>query len=143
MLYYWPFHDMSVRGSSPTQAGINILPAVLFTVPGAIVVSILTSRIGRFRWAMWSGWAITTLTCGLQLLLQKSPTPVVTSVIRAVFCLGMGMALTSLNVGTQAMSRAEDAAMAASMYGFLRSLGMPFGVAVSFYTCSILLLVGS
>ncbi|KAF7451272.1 hypothetical protein A1F99_030490 [Pyrenophora tritici-repentis] len=131
VLYYWPFHDMSVRGSSPTQAGVNVLPAVLFTVPGAIVVSIVTSRIGRFRWAIWSGWTITTLACILQLLFNKKPTPVVTSVLRAVFGLGMGMALTSLNVGTQAMSRAEDAAMTASMYGFLRSLGMPLGVALA------------
>ena len=134
---------MSVIGSSSTQAGINILPAVLFTVPGAIVVSILTSRLGRFRWAMWSGWAITTLACGLQLLLEKSSIPVVTSAIRAVFGLGMGMALMSLNVGTQAISRAEDAAMTASMYGFLRSLGMPLGVAVSFYSRSIFVLIGS
>jgi len=37
----------------------------------------------------------------------------------------------SLNVGIQAISKPEDAAMAASMYGFLRSLGMPIGVAVS------------
>ena len=132
---------MSIKGRTPTQAGINILPAVLFTVPGAIVVSILTSRLGRFRWAMWSGWTITTVACGLQLILEKSSIPVVTSVIRAVFGLGMGMALTSLNVGTQAMSRAEDAAMTASMYGFLRSLGMPLGVAVSFYPRSLLLLI--
>jgi hypothetical protein len=37
----------------------------------------------------------------------------------------------SLNVGIQAISEPEDAAMAASMYGFFRSLGMPIGVAVS------------
>jgi hypothetical protein len=29
------------------------------------------------------------------------------------------------------MSKAEDCAMAASMYGFMRSVGMPLGVAVS------------
>jgi len=36
-----------------------------------------------------------------------------------------------LNVGIQAISKPEDAAMAASMYGFLRSLGMPIGVALA------------
>lgn len=40
------------------------------------------------------------------------------------------MLLTGVNVGTQAISKAEDRAMAGCMYGFMRSLGMPIGVAV-------------
>lgn len=41
------------------------------------------------------------------------------------------MILTSVNIGIQAISRVEDSVMAASMYGFMRSLGMPVGVAVA------------
>jgi hypothetical protein len=67
----------------------------------------------------------------LQIILDVHSTTVVTSVLLAVLGIGMGMVLTSLNVGIQAISKPEDAAMAASMYGFLRSLGMPLGVAVS------------
>lgn len=48
----------------------------------------------------------------------------------ALFGVGSGMVLTSVNVGIQAISKVEDCAMAASMYGFFRSLGMPIGVAV-------------
>jgi hypothetical protein len=49
----------------------------------------------------------------------------------AIRGIGTGMVLTSVNVGVQAISKSEDAPMAASMYGFFRSLGMPLGVAVS------------
>ncbi|KAH8644881.1 hypothetical protein IG631_02345 [Alternaria alternata] len=108
-----------------------MLPVCLFTVPSSVAVSVLTSRLGRFRWAIWGGWVITTLACGLQILLDVDSTTVITSVFLAVLGIGMGMVLTSLNVGIQAISKPEDAAMAASMYGFLRSLGMPLGVAVS------------
>lgn len=108
-----------------------MLPACLLTVPSSVAVSVLTSRLGRFRWAIWGGWVITTLACGLQILLDVDSTTVITSVFLAVLGIGMGMVLTSLNVGIQAISKPEDAAMAASMYGFLRSLGMPLGVAVS------------
>lgn len=108
-----------------------MLPVCLLTVPSSVAVSVLTSRLGRFRWAIWGGWAITTLACGLQILLDVDSTTVITSVFLAVLGIGMGMVLTSLNVGIQAISKPEDAAMAASMYGFLRSLGMPLGVAVS------------
>jgi hypothetical protein len=122
---------MSVRGASSPQAGIDLLPACFLMIPGSIVVSILTTRLGRFRWAIWSGWAITTLACGLQLLLDAHSKSAITSVVFAIFGIGMGMVLTSLNVGIQAVSSAGDSAMAASMYGFLRSLGMPLGVALA------------
>jgi MFS family permease len=122
---------MSVRGRYPTQAGVDMLPVCLLTVPSSVAVSVLTSRLGRFRWAIWGGWVITTLACGLQILLDVDSTTVITSVFLAVLGIGMGMVLTSLNVGIQAISKPEDAAMAASMYGFLRSLGMPLGVALA------------
>ncbi|KAF1913359.1 major facilitator superfamily domain-containing protein [Ampelomyces quisqualis] len=130
-LYYVPFYFMSVRGKSSTDAGIDALPALCLLIPGSIIVSILTSRLGRFRWAIWGGWSVTTLTCGLLLLFGTSTSMVVVYVILAVFGIGTGMVLTSVNVGIQAISRPEDCAMAASMYGFFRSLGMPIGVALA------------
>jgi predicted MFS family arabinose efflux permease len=51
-------------------------------------------------------------------------------VIFAVFGIGNGMLLTSVNVGIQAISRVEDAGRAAAMYAFMRTLGMSIGVAV-------------
>lgn len=122
---------MSVRASSPTRAGIDMLPGLALIVPGSIVVAALTTRLGRWRWAIWSGWVITILGTGLLLVLDLHTSYTVLAVILAVFGIGSGMVLTSVNVGIQAISRVEDCAMAASMYGFFRSLGMPLGVALS------------
>jgi fucose permease len=91
----------------------------------------LTARLGRFRWAIWLGWAITTTACGLFIIFDLQTKEVVIYVALAIFGIGTGMVLTSVNVGIQAISKVEDCAMAASMYGFFRSLGMPIGVAVS------------
>jgi Na+/melibiose symporter-like transporter len=129
-LYYIPFFFMSVRGQSPTHAGIDLFPAVCFLVPGSIVVAALTARLGRFRWAIWLGWAVTTISCGLFIIFDIHTRLVVIAVALALFGIGSGMVLTSVNVGIQAISKVEDCAMAASMYGFFRSLGMPIGVAV-------------
>lgn len=122
---------MPVRGASSTDAGKDLLPAVCLLIPGSIVVSVITSRLGRFRWAIWGGWAVTTLACGLLLLFDVHANKTVIYIILAVFGIGTGMVLTSVNVGIQAISRPENCSMAASMYGFFRSLGMPVGVAVS------------
>lgn len=122
---------MSVRGKSPTRAGIDVFPAVCLLIPGSIVVAALTARLGRFRWAIWLGWSITTLACGLFVIFDIHSRLVVIAVALSLFGVGTGMVLTSINIGIQAISRVEDCAMAASMYGFFRSLGMPIGVAVS------------
>lgn len=122
---------MAVRFTSPTTAGINLIPALALLVPGSIVVAALTTRLGRFRWAIWVGWTVTIVGTGLFFLLDKHTKTAVWAVILAVFGIGSGMVLTSVNVGVQAIAKVEDSAMAASMYGFMRSLGMPFGVAVS------------
>lgn len=51
-------------------------------------------------------------------------------IIFAAFGTGNGMLLTSVNVGVQAVSRVEDAARAAAMYAFMRTLGQSIGVAL-------------
>lgn len=129
-LYYVPFYLMSVRSSSPVRAGIDLFPAVFLLVPGSIVVAVLTTRLGSFRWAIWSGLVIATVGCGLFMLFDEHTARAIFAVALAVFGVGNGMVLTGVNVGTQAIAKTEDRPMAACMYGFMRSLGMPIGVAV-------------
>lgn len=135
-LYYVPFYQMSVHSSSPVRAGIDLFPAVCLLVPGSVVVAILASRLGHFRWAIWLGWSVTLIACGLFTIFDEHTNKTVFALALAVFGVGNGMVLTSVNVATQAianqtMAKKEDRAMAACMYGFMRSLGMPIGVAVS------------
>jgi EmrB/QacA subfamily drug resistance transporter len=130
-LYYIPFFAMSVRGVSSTRAGVELFPAVCFLVPGSIVIAVLTARLGRFRFGIWLGWTITTVACGLFVIIDVHTKLSVIATALALFGIGSGMVLTSVNVGIQAISKVEDCAMAASMYGFFRSLGMPIGVALS------------
>ena len=47
-----------------------------------------------------------------------------------IYGLGNGMVLSSLNFGIQAIVKPEDAGRAASMYAFMRTLGMTIGVAI-------------
>ncbi|RYO27756.1 hypothetical protein AA0113_g12246 [Alternaria arborescens] len=135
-LYYVPFYQMSVRGSSPVRAGIDLFPAVCLLVPGSVVVAILTSRLGHFRWAIWLGWSVTLVACGMFTVFDERTEKAIFALALAVFGVGNGMVLTSVNVATQAIAnqtvaKKEDRAMAACMYGFMRSLGMPVGVALS------------
>ncbi|KAK1658017.1 major facilitator superfamily transporter [Colletotrichum godetiae] len=129
-LYYVPLYFSSVRFATPVEAGLNLFPVTCFLLPGSMVVSILTSRLGRFRWGIWSGWAITSVGCGLLVLLDENTSTPLWATFFAVFGIGNGMVLTSVNVGIQAISRVEDCGRAACMYAFMRTLGMSVGVAV-------------
>jgi len=131
ILYYTPLYQMSVHGKSSIDAGKDILPAICLMVPGSIVVSILSSHLRRFRWAIWGGCALTTLACGLLILFDVDTKNAMFYGIMAILGVGLGMVLTSVNISIQAISEPENCAMAASMYGFFRSLGMALGVAIS------------
>ncbi|KAK5662145.1 hypothetical protein OQA88_8050 [Cercophora sp. LCS_1] len=130
VLYYVPFYFTAVKFVTPTQAGLDVFPVTCLLLPGSIVVSIVVSRIGRFRWALWAGWMISAVGCGLFELFNEDTSIPVWAVVLAVFGIGQGMLLTSINVGIQAISRVEDAGRAAAMYAFMRTLGMSIGVAI-------------
>ena len=121
---------MSIRLDTPIRAGIDIFPALFFLLPGSILVSALTSRLGRFRWAIWGGWVLSTSACGFAIYTSEHDHIVISAVCLSIFGVGSGMVLTSVNVAIQAISRVEDCAMAASMYAFMRSLGMPLGIVI-------------
>lgn len=129
-LYYIPFYFSALHLHSPLQSGIDLLPVTCLLVPGSIVVSILTTRLGHFRWAIWAGFSIAALGTGLLLLLDIGTRTPVWAAILCVFGIGNGILLTSVNVAIQAISKAQDCGRAAAMYAFMRTLGMSVGVAI-------------
>jgi len=129
-LYYIPFYFTAVKFESPTKSGLDIFPVTCLMLPGSIIISLITTRTGRYRWAIWSGWVVTAIGCGLLVLFDEDTSTPVWVVILAIFGIGHGMLLTSVNVGIQAVSRVEDSGRAAAMYAFMRTMGMSIGVAV-------------
>lgn len=121
---------MAVLGATSIQAGIGLFPAVCLLVPTAAITAFSITRCGRYKWAIWLGWIVTTFACGLFVLFDNETSGVAFAFILALFGIGNGMVLTGVNTGVQAMAVHNDPAMAASMYGSMRSLGMPLGVAV-------------
>jgi MFS family permease len=129
-LYYLPFYFAAVQLKSPISSGLDLFPATVFLLPGSAVVSVLITRLGHFRWAIWVGWIIATTGSGLLILLGEHTKLGVWAIALIVFGLGNGMVLSSVNFGIQAIASTIDCARAASMYAFMRTLGMTIGVAV-------------
>ena len=87
-------------------------------------------RTGRFRWAIWSGWVVTTLATGLLILLDIDTKTYAWVLIFITVGWGHGLILMSLNYCTQALAKDRDVGYAAVMYTFSRTFGLCIGVTV-------------
>jgi len=129
-LYSLPLYFMAPEEYTPIAAGCALFAMSCLLLPGSAIVSLLITRLGRFRWAIWSGWAIATVGAGLFVLIKVHVPKGVWIAACMVFGLGQGMILSSINFAIQAIVRPEDAGRGAAMYSFMRTLGMAIGVAV-------------
>lgn len=119
-----------MKQRSPVLTGLGLFPITCALLPGSVVVGIVITRIGRFRWAVWAGWVVTTIAAGLLTLLDVDTSTVTWAAIFVVVGLGHGLLLNSLNFTVQANAQIHDVAFAAAMYAFLRSTGMAVGVTI-------------
>jgi len=78
---------------------------------------------GRYRWAIWAGWILTTLGCGLLYLLDVDTRTAAWIFLNLVVGLGTGMLFPSMQFAIQASSSNADLAFAVSMFTFFRSFG--------------------
>ena len=130
LLYYLPLYYEAVHGFSPVISGVALFPETFTVAPASIVVGILITITGRYRWAIWSGWVLTVLGTGLLYLLDVDTTPVAWIFLNLVGGLGMGMLFPSMAFAIQASQKNKDLAFAVAMFSFFRAFGQALGVAV-------------
>ncbi|KAK5011077.1 hypothetical protein LTR28_005890 [Elasticomyces elasticus] len=128
--YYLVIYFVAVKQFSPVIAGVALLPLGLSNVPVSGIVGGLISKLGKYQWAIWSGWCIATLGVGVLTILGTDTTTVAFVFMLLCAGVGQGLLLISLNASTQAVSPNKDVAYASCMYAFTRSLGLCLGVAL-------------
>lgn len=129
-LYYIPFYLESVKNYSPIITGVALIPLTGAMLPTSVIIGRLMTKFGRYRWAIWLGWAVTIAGTGLLILLDVDIHVYAWVLVFVVVGLGHGLILMSLNFSVQAMADTRDVAYAAAMYTFTRTFGMCIGVAL-------------
>lgn len=129
-LYYLPLYYEAVQGLSPILSGVALFPETFTVAPGAFIVGTLISRTGHYRWAVWSGWAITTLGLGLLYLLDVNTSTVEWIFLNLVVGIGLGFNYSALGVTLQAATSEEDMSSAVAMFTFFRLMGQALGVVI-------------
>lgn len=96
----------------------------------SIVVGVVSSITGRYTWASWIGWGVTTLGFGLLYLLDPGTSIPAFIFLNVPVAIGTGMAFISMSLGIQAAGRPQDAGHSITFYSFIRVVGQSLGVAV-------------
>ncbi|MGH8881580.1 MAG: MFS transporter, partial [Stackebrandtia sp.] len=128
-IIYVPMYLQIVRGYSPTESGLLMLPMMLGIVITSIVAGRAISAIGRYKWFIVAGAIL--VTTGLALFTQlHTETPLwQTFVFMAVLGIGLGLFMQPLVLAVQNSVAPADLGAGTSTSTFFRSLGGAFGVA--------------
>ena len=130
LLYYEPLYYEAVKGETPIIAGISLFPETFTVAPAAMATGVAITISGRYRWAIWSGWVLSTLGTGLLYLMDVHTTTVQWIFLNLVVGLGMGLLFPSMAFAIQAASTNANIAFAVAMFSFFRAFGQAIGVAV-------------
>ncbi|KAL2063446.1 hypothetical protein VTL71DRAFT_5251, partial [Oculimacula yallundae] len=130
LLYFLPLYYEAVQDYTPIISGVAILPETSFVAPMSVVVGIICAKTGHYRWAIYTGWLLTTIGAGILILLGPSTSIVSWIFLNVPISIGTGMLFPAMALAIQAAGRQEDAGHAAAFYSFTRVFGQSLGVAV-------------
>src|SRR5919199_3832599 len=129
-LTFLPLFQQVVRGDSPTQSGLQLLPVMgglLFT---SIVSGQVITRTGRYRWFPIAGTAVGILGLLLLARLDRGTSPGLAAVYMLVLGMGLGMVMQVLVLAVQNSVAYEQLGVATSGATLFRSIGGSLGTAV-------------
>ncbi|KAL4805372.1 major facilitator superfamily domain-containing protein [Aspergillus unguis] len=130
LLYYEPLYYEAVKGYSPIISGVALFPATFTVAPSAAVVGILVTKFGHYRWAIWSGWLLSTLGLGLLCYMDVDTSIPAFIFLNIVPGIGLGLLFPSIGFAIQASATNDTLALAVGMFSFFRAMGQAVGVAI-------------
>jgi hypothetical protein len=127
-----PQYFQVLRGSSPTMAGLQMLPMVLGLMTASIASGQLISRTGHYRIYPVIGSVLITVSTFL-LHLMSVDTPVALVMFLAfVLGFGLGNLMQPLTLALQNVLPPKDMGVSTASATFFRQIGGTLGVAVFF-----------
>ena len=129
-ILYIPLYLQVVKGKSPTESGLLMLPLMVGILGASIGSGRVISRVGRFKWFMVFGAFLVGVGLMLHILLQVD-TPLWTAALfMFVVGAGLGFLMQPMILAAQNSLSLRDMGSGTSTATFMRSLGGSVGVAI-------------
>ncbi|KAF1993191.1 DNA repair protein RAD50 [Amniculicola lignicola CBS 123094] len=129
-VFFLPIFFQSGKLYGPQYTGVALLPLSLLAIPGSAIAAISISRWGRYKPVHIFGFAVFMLGLGLLTLNNPRTTVAQWASYESVAALGGGVLLNSQLPAFQSAVPESDQAAASAAWGFIRSIGWVWGVAV-------------
>ncbi|OJJ00347.1 hypothetical protein ASPVEDRAFT_884535 [Aspergillus versicolor CBS 583.65] len=130
IMYYLPVYYETIKGFSSLDSGLAVLPETLTLVPASILIGYLVSWSGSYRWAIWLGWAVSTLGSALLYLLAPETSKGAWIALNLPVGAGMGLLFGAMGFAVQAAVDPGRVSLAVALYSFWRSFGAAIGISV-------------
>lgn len=130
-LYFLPVYFQGVLAVDAYEAGIHLLPTILALLPGAIVGGLLLSKFGRFKPILMFCFAIVAVGFGLFTLLDEGSDTETWVGLQIIESFGAGFGMGAMLPALLAPLTDKDTALATATWGFMRSFGVLWGVAIA------------
>ncbi|KAH7323910.1 putative MFS transporter [Rhexocercosporidium sp. MPI-PUGE-AT-0058] len=121
--YYLPIYLQTVKGKSPIQSGVNMLPIVLFQVMMAIVSGVSVQKFGFYLPFVLAGTSITAIGYGLYSTLDPTSSMGHWVGFEIVFGVGAGCAGAMAFIALQTSIPAAQISIAMGILLFFQNLG--------------------
>ncbi|KAF1828947.1 hypothetical protein BDW02DRAFT_574428 [Decorospora gaudefroyi] len=128
--FYLPPFFQAVKGSSPTQSGLEVMPTTLVVVVLAAIGGPLLSFWGKYKPMHIAGFAL--MTVGLSLCTLLNPTTPIAGWLglQLVTAAGLGIVISTMLPAVQVKLPESTTGASAGAWAFLRGTGSLFGVAI-------------
>ena len=125
-----PLYLQIVKGSSATEAGLQMIPFVVGIIAGSITAGQLIARTGRYRIFPIIGSTLMLLALGLFSLIGADTPLWRTMLIMVVMGLGLGGNMQPMITAVQNAVSPREIGVATSSVTFFRSMGGTLGTAI-------------
>lgn len=127
---FLPLYFQDVRGTTPTNSGLRLLPMMVGLFGASIITGQLVSKGRKYRPFPIFGTAIMTVGLGLLGTISATSSLVLMGFYMFVLGTGIGLVMQILVTAVQNSVNHEDVGAATAGANFFRSIGGSFGTAV-------------
>jgi EmrB/QacA subfamily drug resistance transporter len=128
-MIFLPLYLQAVKGMSPTESGLGLLPMIVGLFVASIGSGQLVTRTGRYKVYPIAGSALMVVALFLLSLLRVDTPYWLLGAYAFVFGFGLGLTMQTIVVAVQNAVQFRDMGVATSSTTFFRSLGGAIGAA--------------
>lgn len=125
-----PLYLQLVKGATPTESGLLLIPMMIGIMGGSVLSGQLTMRTGHYKIFPVIGTALLTLSFFLMLTVDVDTGYALLDLYFIMIGLGLGLCMQTLLIAVQNTVPAKDMGVATSSATFFRQMGGTLGVAV-------------